>query len=210
MKTLDCSFAFDDHDDGFKENLEVERNGPVADVVNIEGAAFFEGDVAATGNLSKAGEAGFNGEDKRAVAIVAQFVGEQSAGADERDVAFKNVEKLRQFVERSFADKMADFGDAGVIFNLVAIFAVFFGFAHFNEGLFGSEARIFGFHRTEFIAFKTAIILGKAFVGVNGGSFRVAKFDDEPDDSHRDGADNDADERDKDIESTFDDDIAAS
>ncbi len=58
------------------------------DVIEVKGAALFEADVAATRDLSETSEAGFDREEEGAVAVMAEFAGDEGAGADERDVAF--------------------------------------------------------------------------------------------------------------------------
>jgi tripartite ATP-independent transporter DctM subunit len=55
--------AGEDGGDGHQENLEVEPEGPVVDVGEVEGDPFFEVfDAVAAGDLPEAGEAGFDAE----------------------------------------------------------------------------------------------------------------------------------------------------
>ena len=96
---LFCSFSGEDGEDGAGEDAKVEPEGPVLDVIEVEGAAFFEADVAAAGDLGEAGEAGFDGEEKGAVAIMAELARDEGAGADEGDITFDDVEELGELVE---------------------------------------------------------------------------------------------------------------
>ena len=178
------------------------------DIVDVEGAAFFERDVAAAGDLGETGEAGFDGEEERAVAIVLQFAWDESAGADEGDVAFPDVEELGEFVKRGNAEEVAELGDAGIVRELVAVFAVAldeFGLAHFGEGFFGGEAAVFGFHGTEFVDFDAAVVAGEADVGIDGGGMGVGEFLEQPDDGHGNGGEDEAEGAEYEVAEALDD-----
>ena len=169
--------------DSAKEDAKIKAERPVLDVVNIKGAALFKGDVAAA-------ETGLDGEQERAVAVVFQLAGDEGAGTDEGDVALPDVEELGEFVKRGDAEEVAELGDAGVVRELVAVFAVAFdefGFAHFGEGFFGGETAIFGFHRAELVDFDAAVVAGEAGVGVDGGGAGVGELLEQPDDGHGEG-----------------------
>lgn len=99
MAWLFSSFAEQDGADSAEHDAEIKPNRPILDVIEVESAAFFEGDAAAAGDLSEAGHARLNGKEERAVAVAAELAGDEGAGADERDVAADNVEELRELVE---------------------------------------------------------------------------------------------------------------
>lgn len=153
----------DDRPDGAENDAKVEAEGPVLDVVNVEGAAFFKADVAAAGDLGEASEAGFDGEKERAVAVMMEFAGDEGARPDERNVSLQDVEKLREFVERRGAEETPEIGDTGVFVDHVAIVTVFFDearLADFLESFLRRKAAEFGLHGAEFIDFDAAIVAG--------------------------------------------------
>ena len=82
---LFCTLSGEDGEGGAGEDAEIEPEGPILDVIEVEGAALFEADITAAGDLGEAGEAGFKGETEGAVAVMAEFAGDEGAGADEGD-----------------------------------------------------------------------------------------------------------------------------
>ena len=120
---------------------------------------------------------------------MAELAGDEGARADEGDVAFQDVEKLREFVEGGGAEEAAELRDTWVVRDHVAIRTVFLDevrFAHFLEGLFGGDAAIFGLHGAELVNREAAVEAGEAGLGVDGGGGGVGELLDDPDDGHRD------------------------
>ncbi len=125
----------------------------------------------ALGNLRPAGDAGF---DDVAIVVEGDFLNKLvdkdflfRAGADKAHVACKDVPELGQFVDASFADDVADAGNAGVA-QLCHLGAVFFGVA----------AHAAEFVDTEFAAATADAVLAEQDVA---GAF---KFDGDGGDEH--------------------------
>ncbi len=51
--------------------------------------------------------------------IGCQFIGDRRARSDQGHVAEKNINKLRQFIETGFAQKLADRRDSLIAYDLV-------------------------------------------------------------------------------------------
>ena len=177
---LTGAFLAENADDGAEKDLNIESDGPVLDIVDVEGATFVEGDIAAAGNLRKASEAGFDREDKTAITVVFKLDWLESARANKRDVATQNVDELRQLIERAAAKEVAELGVARVVFEEVAIGAVFGGvfraLAHFSESFFRGHATIFLLDATEFKETEAAIEAREANVAVDSGRMWLVDF----------------------------------
>lgn len=119
------------------QNLHIQPHRPVVDICNIQlhppghlldGLGF----PPAAAHLRQAGNAGLDavaghvGGDLVGVVVV---MGDGvRAGADQRHVAEQHIEELRQFVQRSAANELADLGDArvftrGLLDHLVVVYA---------------------------------------------------------------------------------------
>lgn len=118
------SCIFGDEPDGAQDDLEIKREGPVAEVVEIKlDAAFhlFDGVCFATGtiDLGEAGNAGANfvadhvALDELAVLLVVRYG--VRAGADDAHAALEHVDELGEFVQRGSAQDGANTGDAGIV-----------------------------------------------------------------------------------------------
>lgn len=174
----------DDRPDGAENDAKVEAKGPVLDVINVEGATLFEADIAATRDLGEASEAGFDSEEKGAVAVMMELARDEGARPDERNITLQDVKKLGEFVERRGAEKTSEFSDAGVFVDHVAIVTVFFDeawLADFLESFLGGKATEFGLHGAELIDFDAAIVAGQAGVGVENWGARVHELLDDID-----------------------------
>ena len=110
--------AAEDGGEGAEEDLEVEPEGPIVDVGEVEGDPFFEVfDAVAAGDLPEAGEAGFDAE-AAALGVffdAFDFVNGEGAGADEAHFATEDVEELGEFVDAEAAEPGAEGEDAGVV-----------------------------------------------------------------------------------------------
>src|SRR5947209_1768167 len=104
---------------GLGEDRDVEPDRPVLEVVEVETYEVVEAEVDAAGDLPKAGH---SREDEVALPmpvveldVVAQ---RQRARADERHLAAKHVEDLRQLVDRVPAQEAPDPRHTGVVLDL--------------------------------------------------------------------------------------------
>ena len=101
---------------------------------------------------------------------------------------------------------MADAGNAGVIREVVAIFAIFFnelGVAHFFEGFFGRQAGELWFHGAEFVNLEFAVVLRETLFGVDGGVAEIGEFDDEPNKEHWNKRKDEHNDAEKNVEKAF-------
>ena len=77
---------------------------------------FKVGDVAAAADLPEAGDARFESKTGAVmILILLPFVHGGGTGADQTHLVQKYVEKLREFIQAGFADKLADAGLSGAI-----------------------------------------------------------------------------------------------
>lgn len=158
------------------------------DVINVKGATFVKSDITASGDLSEAGQAGFHREQHRSITVVAELTRHEGAWSDERYITLYDIYELGQFIERGCTEHAPELRHAGIIVDLVTVFAIFFNevrFAHFFEGFFGHHAAIFGLHGTEFVDFYVTIITRETGAGINRGGFWIGKFFENPNDTHR-------------------------
>ena len=109
----------EDFGEGFVEDIEVEPDGPVFDVPDVEGDALGVGEVVASGDLPESGETGLDGNERGEVAGIAwSFCLDDGSGADDGHVASDDVEELREFVEAGSAKESSEGCDARVVFEL--------------------------------------------------------------------------------------------
>ena len=173
--------------DGPEQNLEVEEERPVLDIVEVDGAALGEGDVAPAGDLGETGKTGFDRQEETTVAVVAKLAWNEGAGTDEGDVATDDIEKLGEFVEGGAAEEGAELGDARVVLQIITVFAVFlnqFGLVHLNKSLFGGKAGKFGLHGAEFVNLEFVVVASETDFGVEGAVAGVGKFHQKENDGH--------------------------
>src|SRR5262245_38558366 len=110
--------AAEDDADGAPEDDEVEGEGPVVDVVEVEPDGVVPGQLRTPGDLPEPGHAGADEQPAADVAEEVAVVGGQRARPDQRHLALEDVDQLRQLVERGLAQEAADRGDPRVILDL--------------------------------------------------------------------------------------------
>ena len=92
-----------------EENLDVEPEGLVIDIPNIEREFFFPRNGVAAVDLRPASEAGTNVVPTRLFFVVeGQVLHEQRTRADETHVAFEYEEKFRKLIEGSCAEPLSE------------------------------------------------------------------------------------------------------
>src|SRR6185436_16619859 len=104
------------------QNVGIQRQRPIADIVNIVAKSLFEAGVAPPAvDLRVAGNAG---PDGMAEIVAAMFFAELSgkfrtlgAGTDEAHVAAQHIPELRQFVKAGAPEKISDSSAARIIGN---------------------------------------------------------------------------------------------
>ena len=98
------------------EDIEVEPDGPVFDVPDVECDALGVGEVVASGDLPESGESGLDGDERGEVGGVAwAFCLDDGSGADDGHVASDDVEELWEFVEAGLAEESSEGRDARVV-----------------------------------------------------------------------------------------------
>src|SRR5262245_2178686 len=94
--------------DGFKNDLQVEPRRPVFDVVNIELDHLLERQAVAPADLRQAGQARFYVKPFAVPGLIAfDLIRNGRARADQRHLAFEDVEDLGQLVEAQAAQERA-------------------------------------------------------------------------------------------------------
>ena len=143
--------------DGQEQDFDIEPEGPVVNVLQVEADPFFEVDnFIAAADLPEAGEAGFDAQ-AAAMGKVAEpfdFIHREGTLTDEAHIAVQDIQELGEFIEAVFAEEPANGGDAGVVCNLEDRTA---HFVHGFELMFILLG--VGYHGAEFIKGKGAAIL---------------------------------------------------
>src|SRR5215510_11372009 len=104
------SYAFfhKERRNGFKNDLQVEPRRPVFDVVNIKLDHLLERQAVATADLRQAGQARFDVQPFAVPSLITfDLIWNGRARADQRHLAFKDVEDLGQLVEAQAAQDRA-------------------------------------------------------------------------------------------------------
>ena len=106
--------------DRTKEDLDIEPEGPVIDIFEIEsnpiGKVF---QFVAARDLPEAGHS-WGDTESAALGVGGHgegFIGGEGAGSDETHLAEKDVEELGEFIEGGEAEEVADFGDPRIFFD---------------------------------------------------------------------------------------------
>src|SRR5712692_6779812 len=93
---------------GPKHDLEVQADGPIADVVQIEANHVFERDLAPSADLPEAGHPGHRLKSAELPLLVLVDLGwERRSWADQTHVTAQDVEQLRQLIETEAAKEAA-------------------------------------------------------------------------------------------------------
>src|SRR5215469_9810251 len=103
--------AGEDDGDGEPEDLDVEPEGPVIDVFEVEADPVAEVfDVVAAADLPEAGKAGFDAEAAAMGEVVEafDFIDGKRARADQAHFTAKDVEELGPFIDAEFAQEFSD------------------------------------------------------------------------------------------------------
>ncbi len=136
-------------EEGAGEDFEVEGEGPVFEIPEVEFDAFGEVGLAAVAvDLGPAGEAGFVDVSPHVAAdVVFELFDEEGAfgaRADEAHFAFEDVPELWEFVYVEAAEEGADGGAAGVVGGGPDGAGLGFGvYAHGAEFVEGEDAAFF-------------------------------------------------------------------
>ena len=182
---------FENGDDGFEEDFDVQADGPVVDILGVEADNFFKvGDLAAATYLPHAGDAGTGGEAGTMMVLVfLPFIQGWGSGTYEGHISLEHIEELGKFIETGMTDKLADAGLVGAVReNLVANDAgVEVQLEHEAVGhtVLGHEL-FFAFlgvhiHGAELIHFEVLAVLADALLLEEDGAGGLL-FDDWPDD----------------------------
>ena len=179
-------------------------------VVVFELDAVFKAEVAAARDLPVAGDAGFHRQEVGAdvVGDVFPFARHERAVADQRHVTDEDVEELRDFIERSAAEKMTEFRDARVVFKFFVFFPVSFVFGVFKS-LFENGIGVFD-HGAEFKKAEFATVEADAFLNEEDGAEVAGQHVGEFNENRKGGGEETAEEAKEDVERTFDDSISES
>src|SRR6185503_19684807 len=105
------AFGEKNHWNRAPKNNQIEPDGPVVDVFQIEPDPFLEvGQLAATADLPEASEAWFDAEAAamREIVETFDFLDPKWTRADEAHFAFENVEHLGPLIEARFAEKLSN------------------------------------------------------------------------------------------------------
>src|ERR1017187_7834547 len=168
--------AGEDDGEGAGEDFQVEPEGPVVDVLEVEFHPLVEADLVAAADLPDAGEAGLHGEAAAMPRIVVLHLGRDGRpGADEAHVADENIPELRELVDAGATEETAERSDARVVLHLED------GAAHFVVSLeFRAQHFGIGDHRAELVHREEASVQAAAFLPKKDGAGR-GEFDNDGD-----------------------------
>lgn len=169
--------------DGFENEVEiVKETALVLNIVEVHIDTLLDGSVASAVRLPLARQTLRNAETQFGFFSIGTVLSRRTrTRSDKRHVSFKNIDKLRQFVNRGFAQKLADFGDTRVVFELEIDFPLVVTFTQKLVEFFVGAL----FHRAEFVKFKDFSALSHSFGSVKSVSFCV-DFDCNSHKNHRD------------------------
>src|ERR1017187_4668105 len=111
--------AGQDDGDGASEDFQVEPEGPVVDVLEVELHPLIEADLVAATDLPDAGQTRFHGKAAAMPWVVVLHLGRDGRpGSDEAHVADENIPELRKLVDAGAAQEMPERSDARVVLHL--------------------------------------------------------------------------------------------
>src|SRR5262249_62252373 len=91
------------------QDREIEPDAPVVNVPDVERKAVVPRQRVAAAHLHETGDAGTNSVPARLLRrVTRQILRQQRPGTDQRHVAAKHVQKLRQLVDAGFAEPAAN------------------------------------------------------------------------------------------------------
>ena len=100
--------------------LEIESQGPVVDVLEIQIHPFLETHIVSTGgNLPEAGKPGLHGKAPSLPVVIFSHLGRnRGPGSNDTHFTFKNVDQLRQLVHAGLPEEGSNiWDDTGIFFN---------------------------------------------------------------------------------------------
>ncbi len=172
--------AGEDYADGAEDDLEIEPEVPFFDVGHVEGDVAVKRGIAAALHLPETGDAGGDIETAEMAGLVLHdFAGDGGTRSDDTHVATKDIEELRQLVERILAENAAEPGDARIIGDLEehAVTLV-----HVHD--FGATLFRIAHHGAELVAAEDATLFADALGGVEDRSMGL-KLDGDGDDDEK-------------------------
>lgn len=122
---LFCSVAFEDGSKCTEDTEHIEIEGAVLHIVILQFQALFIIDIGAAVAAPPAGDAGFDFLIELEAVVILQFVFYKRPRAHKAHVPYEDIQKLREFVNGRFTEKLADFGDARIVFKLLVFFPFF-------------------------------------------------------------------------------------
>lgn len=123
--------------DGLEQNRDVAGDGPVLDVGDIGELGLLLREVAAPGDLPRAGDAGLDeqaGGVERAVS--SDFLWQRRTGTDKAHVAKEHIEELGEFIQRGLADEVSDLRNTWIVLEFedeAVLDTAFFGELGFDR-----------------------------------------------------------------------------
>lgn len=166
--------------------MDVQPDGPVADVPHVEQDAFVVAGVVAPGNLPQPGDAGLDArEDLVVVAVIVDLSLHDGARPDHGEFACDDVEELRQLVEAGLAENAPDGGDARVVFELEVSAPLGGELRIVGEDLFELVVGV-SVHRAELPDVDRASVFAEAVGAVQDRALAGELHDERQDQKHRD------------------------
>jgi len=105
---------------GFEEYFPIQKKTPIFDIKYIEFHLLVKRIFLSPIDLSESGDTGFDGEYAfLGELILLDFTRLMRTRPDKAHISHKDIQELREFVDRVFFDKCSDFHLSGVIFYLV-------------------------------------------------------------------------------------------
>ena len=107
---------------GKKNNLKIESQGPVTNVVKVAGNALGNGRIASPPvNLCPSGNPAFNVVARHVLGYLAPEALEKDGAfgprANDAHITFQHVQKLRNFIQVAAPQESANRGDVGIVRN---------------------------------------------------------------------------------------------
>ena len=119
--TLVRSPARQHHPRSLEKDLNIQPQGPLVNVSQVQTHHIIEGSGAPSLHLPKSGDPRLRFYEPASMPDIvrSQFIGNGRPGANQRHVAFQHIYELREFIQACFPEKCTDRSNPGVVRELV-------------------------------------------------------------------------------------------
>lgn len=118
MRSLVGTGTAEDYEHGLRKNREISSDGPILDVRNVQILALLLRKIRTTGNLPRTSNTGLH-QQTRGIqgAIAGNLVRQRRTRPNQRHIALQHVKELRELIQRSLTNKMANLRNTWIILH---------------------------------------------------------------------------------------------